>query len=139
MAKTLTKLQEQIVGTTLSISATEFVWLNAGKINSLNRLKELELVDQHCYGQVQHRHLKPELTTAFFNENGETFAIESLRDIGWLIFDDRKIVAKTKTEDDAKRVVTALKLLRNQEKRQCQNDSTDRRSIVNVALTGPPT
>lgn len=60
MPKTLTKLQEQIVGTTLSISATEYVWLS-GQINSLNRLKELEMVDQHCYGQVQPRHLKPKL------------------------------------------------------------------------------
>ena len=142
MPKTLTKLPEQIVGTTLSISATEYVWLSCGQINSLNRLKELEMVDQRCYGQVQPRHLKPELITTFFSENGEVFAIESLRAICWLVFDNRKIIARAKDEDDAKRVVAAMKLLRQHEKKQCRKDSTspqmDRRSVVNAALTGPP-
>jgi hypothetical protein len=72
---TLTKLQERIVGTTMSISATEFVWLAAGQVNSLNRLKELDLVGPHCYGRVQRRHLTPDFISIFFSQNDETFAI----------------------------------------------------------------
>jgi hypothetical protein len=72
---TLTKLQQRIVGTTMSIGATEFVWLAAGQVNSLNRLKELDLVDPHCYGRVQRRHLTSDFISIFFSQNDETFAI----------------------------------------------------------------
>jgi hypothetical protein len=40
-------------------------------------------------------------------------AIEGLRDICWLVFDNRKIIARAKNEDDAKRVVAAMKLQRH--------------------------
>jgi hypothetical protein len=122
--KTLTKLQVQIVGTLLSISGTQHVFLNAGEVNSLNRLKERELVDQHCWGCMQQRHLKPELISEFFSQMGETFTVESLRYNRWLVFDNRKVVAKAKTEADAKRIVAALKFLNQHERKKCQSNTS---------------
>jgi hypothetical protein len=112
MPKTLTKMQEQIVAKTLVISATQFVWLNRGEVNSLNNLRERNLVQGDCWGSIQHRHLTDRIKEIFFTENDQIFMIPNFHDEGWLIFDDRQYITKVHNEINAKRVVGALKLLR---------------------------
>jgi len=118
MPKTLTKMQEQIVAKALTISATQYVWVNGGEVNSINRLRDSGLLRGDCYGSVQHRHLTDEIKSCFFGENPVTFSIENFHGEGWLIFDDRQFITKVHNLDNAKRVVAALKLLRESE--QCQ-------------------
>jgi hypothetical protein len=141
MPKTLTKMQEQIVAKVLTISATQHVFTRQGEVNSVNKLRERGLLTADCWGSVQHRHLTDRIKTVFFVENDHTFMIENFHGEGWLIFDDRQYITKVYNQGNAKRVVTAMKLLREHEKQQCQKDSTsspmDRRSVVNAALTGP--
>ena len=112
---TLTNQQMRMVAKVLTISATQFVWLNGGEVNSLNNLRERGLVQGDCFGSLQHRHLTEEIKAAFFGENDQTFMIENFHGEGWLIFDDRRYVTKVYNHDDAKRVVTALALLRQYE------------------------
>jgi hypothetical protein len=117
MAKTLTKMQERIVAKTLTISSTQFVWCNAGEVNSVNNLRERCLLKADCWGSVQPRHLTDEIRRIFFAENPRTFKIENFHSEGWLIFDDSQYITKVYNEDNAKRVVKALKVLRESE--QC--------------------
>lgn len=43
------------------------------------------------------------------------FAIEDIYDNCWIIFEDRKVIARPRSEEKAARIVQALKLLREQE------------------------
>jgi hypothetical protein len=115
MPKTLTKMQEQIVAKVLTISAVNYVWVNGGEVNSVNRLREAGLLQGDCFGSIQHRHLTDRIKTIFWVENPVTFKIPNFHGEGWLIFDDRRYITKVYAEDDANRVVDALKLLRAQE------------------------
>ncbi|MEH2517392.1 hypothetical protein V1279_002965 [Bradyrhizobium sp. AZCC 1610] len=115
MPKTLTKMQEQIVAKVLTIGATDFVWCKAGEVNSIKNLRDRELLKGDCWGAVQHRHLTDRIKTIFWVENPVTFMIPNFHGEGWLIFDDRRYITKVYNEDNAKRVVSALKLLRQTE------------------------
>lgn len=118
MPKTLTKLQELIVAKVLTISVTQFVWVNGGETNSINNLRNRGLLEGDCYGSVQHRHLTDRIKTAFFTENDRTFMIGNFHGEGWLIFDDRQFITKVYNEDNARRVVAALKFFRQSEQRE---------------------
>jgi hypothetical protein len=118
MPRTLTKMQEQIVAKTLTISATQYVWLNGGEVNSINKLRDRGLLKPDCFGSVQHWHLTDQIKTVFFVENDRTFMIENFHGEGWLIFDDRQYITKVYNQDNAKRVVAALKLLHQQEQQE---------------------
>jgi hypothetical protein len=108
-------MQEQIVAKTLAISVTQYVWLREGEVNSLNNLKKRGLIDEYCYSQVQRRHLTDAIKDAFFGENDQTFMIPNFHGEGWLIFDDRRFIAKVHNEENAKRILAALKLYRQRE------------------------
>jgi hypothetical protein len=123
---TLTNLQMRMAAKLLTISATQFVWPKGGEINSLNNLRKRGLVQGDCFGGLQHRHLTEEIKAAFFGENNQTFMIENFHDVGWLIFDDRRYVTNVYSHDDAKRVVTALALLRQYEIDPCQSNTSRR-------------
>jgi hypothetical protein len=118
MPKTLTKLQERIVAKALTISATQFVWVNGGEVNSINNLRERGLLQGDCYGSLQHRHLTDRIKTVFFGENDQTFMIDNFHGEGWLIFDSREFVTKVYNEANARRVVAALKYLRQLEQQE---------------------
>jgi hypothetical protein len=118
MPKTLTKLQERIVAKALTISATQFVWVNGGEVNSINSLRERGLLQGDCYGSLQHRHLTDRVKTVFFGENDQTFMIENFHGEGWLIFDSRQFITKVYNEANARRVVSGLKYLRQFEQQE---------------------
>jgi hypothetical protein len=112
--KTLTKLQERIVARVLSAPA-QTLYLREGHVTSTKNMIEKGLIDEHCYTMLQHCHLKPEVKSIFFQDNDEVFAIEDIYDNCWIVFEDRELVTKPRSEDAANRIVTALKLLRQQE------------------------
>jgi hypothetical protein len=116
--KTLTKLQELIVAKLLTISATQYVWVNGGETNSINNLRNRGLLQGDCYGSIQHRHLTERIKLAFFSENDRTFMIGNFHGEGWLIFDDRQFITKVYNEANARRVVAALKFFRQSEQRE---------------------
>lgn len=116
MPKTLTKLQERIVARVLAEPA-QTLYLREGHVNSTNNMIEKGLVDKYCYTMLQHCHLTPEVKTIFFSENDPVFAVEDIYDNCWIIFEDRQVVAKPRSEDAAKRIVSALKLLRTTEQK----------------------
>lgn len=110
--KTLTKLQERIVARVIA-EPMNTLYLSKGNVNSAKSLIEKGLLDKHCYASmVQSQYLTPEIKTVFFGENDEVFAIQDIYDNCWLIFEDRELVAKPRSEEKAKRIVMALKALR---------------------------
>lgn len=111
MPKSLSKLQELIVAKTLTISATQHIFTRSGEVNSVHSLRERGLLSADCWGAVQPRHLTEEIKELFYSENSPTFMIPNFHGEGWLIFDERRYITKVYNEDDAKRVVSALKLL----------------------------
>jgi len=112
MPKTLTELQERIVARVLAEPA-QTLYLREGHVNSTNNMIKKGLIDEHCYTMLQYGHLKPELKSLFFGENPEVFAIQDIYDNCWIIFEDREVIAKPRSEGGAKRIVKALKALRN--------------------------
>ncbi|WP_396604829.1 hypothetical protein ACFLEY_22140 [Bradyrhizobium sp. YCK136] len=112
MSKTLTKLQERIVARVLAMSVNETLYLSKGHLHSARSLKEQGFLDRNCWGMVQTQHLTDSVNTTFFAENGDVFAIEDIYDNCWIIFEDRKVIAKPRNEANAKRIVAALKELR---------------------------
>ncbi|ARQ95245.1 hypothetical protein [Bradyrhizobium phage BDU-MI-1] len=118
MSKTLTKLQERIVARVLA-DPMNTLYLSKGQVNSAKSLIDKGLLDRHCYASmVQSQYLTPEIKTVFFAENDEVFHIQDIYDNCWIIFEDRKVVAKPRTEEAANRIVAALKVLRQQEQLQ---------------------
>ncbi|UPT95464.1 hypothetical protein J4G48_0040635 [Bradyrhizobium barranii subsp. apii] len=117
MPKSLTKLQERIVARVLAEPA-QTLYLREGHVNSTNNMIEKGLIDRHCYTMLQYGHLTPEVKSIFFGENAEVFTIQDIYDNCWIIFEDRKVVARPRSEDAANRIVQALKLLRQQEQRE---------------------
>jgi hypothetical protein len=117
MPKTLTPLQERIVARVLAMPA-QTLYLREGHVNSLNHMIKRGLIDKHCYSMVQYHHLTPELKSTFFADNGEVFAIKDIYDNCWIIFEDREAIAQPRSEDAAKRIVQALKALRQQEQKE---------------------
>lgn len=113
MSKTLTKLQERIVARVLAEPA-QTLYLREGHVNSTRNMIEKGLIDRHCYMMLQSAHLTPEVKSIFFQENGDVFAIEDIYDNCWIIFEDRKVIAKPRSEANANRIVQALKALRAQ-------------------------
>jgi len=111
MPKTLTKLQERIIARVLAEPA-HTLYLREGHVNSTNNMIHKGLIDRHCYTMLQHCHLSAEVKTLFFAENDPVFAIEDIYDNCWIIFEDRKVIAKPRCEAAAKRIVKALKELR---------------------------
>lgn len=111
MPKTLTKLQERIVARVLAEPANT-LYLRDGHVNSTNKLIEKGLIDRHCYTMLQYAHLTPEVKSLFFSENEPVFAIEDIYDNCWIVFEDRKVIAKPRSEENARRIVAALKELR---------------------------
>ncbi|MCA1379479.1 hypothetical protein I6F34_01420 [Bradyrhizobium sp. BRP05] len=111
MAKTLTKLQERIIARVLAEPA-QTLYLREGHVHSTRNMIEKGLIDRHCYTMLQHGHLTPEVKSIFFQENDDVFAIEDIYDNCWIIFEDRKVIAKPRSEANANRIVTALKELR---------------------------
>ncbi|MFL5239270.1 MAG: hypothetical protein ACJ8EL_17085, partial [Rhizomicrobium sp.] len=92
--------------------------------STINNLRQRGLLKDDCRGSVQHRHLTDQMKSTFFGENDETFMIENFHGEGWLIFDDRQYITKVYNNDNAKRVVTAMKFLRQHEKQQFQNSTS---------------
>ena len=117
MAKTLTKLQERIIARVLSDPA-QTLYLREGHVNSTNNMIEKGLISRHCYTMLQNHHLTREVKAIFFQENAEVFAIEDIYDNCWIVFEDREVVAKPRSEEAAHRIVQALKLLRKSEIRE---------------------
>lgn len=116
MPKTLTKLQERIVARVLS-DPMNTLYLSKGQVASAQSLISKGLLTKYCYASmVQSQHLTPEIKTIFFAENDEVFAIQDVYDNCWIIFEDRKVVAKPRLEENAKRIVKALKALCEQER-----------------------
>jgi hypothetical protein len=91
------------------------LYLRDGHVRSTQNLIEKGLIDKHCYTMLQSQHLTPEVKVIFFAENGEVFAIPDIYDNCWIVFEDRKVIAKPRSEENAKRIVEALKALRAQE------------------------
>jgi hypothetical protein len=115
MKKTLTKLQERIVARVIA-DPMNTLYLSKGYVNSAKSLIDKGLIDRHCYGSmIQSQYLTPQIKSVFFGENDEVFAIQDIYDNCWLIFEDRELVAKPRSEDKADRIVKALKALRQQE------------------------
>ncbi|WP_439357921.1 hypothetical protein [Bradyrhizobium sp. DASA03007] len=113
--KTLTKLQERIVARVLA-DPMNTLYLSKGNVNSAKSLIEKGLLSKHCYASmVQSQYLTPEIKSVFFGDNDVVFAIQDIYDNCWLIFEDRKLVAKPRSEEMANRIVKALKLLRQHE------------------------
>jgi hypothetical protein len=111
MPKTLTKLQERIVARVLAEPA-QTLYLREGHVNSTKNMIQKGLIDEHCYMMLQYSHLTPEVKSIFFQENDVVFAIQDIYDNCWIVFEDRNVVAKPRNEDSAKRIVLALKGLR---------------------------
>jgi hypothetical protein len=115
MSKTLTKLQERIVARVLA-DPMNTLYLSKGQVNSAKSLIDKGLIDRHCYGSmIQSQYLTPEIKSVFFGENDEVFAVQDIYDNCWLIFENRELVAKPRSEEKAHRIVKALKCLRQQE------------------------
>jgi hypothetical protein len=115
MPKALTDLQERIIARLLSMPVTQTLYLKDGHVNSINNMKKKGFLDEHAFCCLQTQHLTDAGRTAFFFEHGDVFAIEDIYDNCWIIFEDRKVIAKPRNEANAKRIVAALKVLRNQE------------------------
>lgn len=112
MKKTLTKLQERIVARVIA-DPMNTLYLSKGYVNSAKSLIDKGLLDKHCYASmVQSQYLTPDIKSVFFSENDEVFAIQDIYDNCWLIFEDRELVAKPRSEEKAARIVKALKALR---------------------------
>lgn len=120
MPKTLTTLQEQMIAKVLTLTTSDYVWVNNGEVHSLNNLKAKGLVVGDCYGSLQIRHLTERVKNVFFLENDSTFMIRNFHGEGWLIFDAKQYVCKVYPEPAARRVVEALKLLARTEAAQSQ-------------------
>lgn len=118
MPKTLTTLQEQMIAKVLTLTTSDYVWVNNGEVHSLNNLKGKGLVVGDCYGSLQIRHLTDQVKLAFFTENEPTFMIRNFHGEGWLIFDNKQYVCKVHHEPAARRVVEALRLLARTEATQ---------------------
>lgn len=114
MPKTVTKLQERIIARVLAEPA-QTLYLREGQVHSTRNMIEKGWIDRHCYTMLQHAHLTPEVKSIFFQDNDAVFAIEDIYDNCWIIFEDRKVIAKPRSEEKAARIVRALKLLREQE------------------------
>lgn len=114
MPKTLTKLQERIIARVLAEPA-QTLYLRDGHVHSTRNMIEKGWIDRHCYSMLQHGHLTPEVKSIFFQDNDDVFAIEDIYDNCWIIFEDRKVIARPRNEQAANRIVKALKLLREQE------------------------
>jgi hypothetical protein len=97
MSKTLTKLQERIIARVLAEPA-QTQYLRDGHVRSTQNLIAKELIDRHCYMMLQHGHLTPEVKSIFFQENDDVFAIEDIYDNCWIIFEDRKVIAKPRND-----------------------------------------
>jgi hypothetical protein len=111
MTKTLSALQERMVARVLAYPALT-LYLREGHVNSVNHLIKKELVDRHCYTMLQYGHLTPRIKEIFWTENGDAFAIEDIYDNCWLVFENKELMAAPRNETAAKRIVSALKLLR---------------------------
>lgn len=110
--KTLTKLQERMVARVLA-DPMNTLYLSKGYVNSAKSLIDKGLLDKHCYASmVQSQYLTPEIKSVFFGENDEVFAIEDIYDNCWLVFEDRELVAKPRSQEKADRIVRGLKALR---------------------------
>ncbi|MGJ4953128.1 hypothetical protein [Bradyrhizobium sp. HKCCYLS20291] len=116
MSKTFTDLQKRIMARAIAQSASETLYLREGHIASCKSLIKKGFIDQHCYTMVQTHHVTPEGKAAFFAEHGDVFAIHDIYDNCWIIFEDRKVIAKPRSEENAQRIVAALKVLREQER-----------------------
>jgi hypothetical protein len=118
MSKLLTELQERILARVISMSVSETLYLTDGHVNSLNNLKRKGFIDPNAYSWLNTFQVTEAGKTAFFSDNGEVFAIQDIYDNSWIIFEDRKVIAKPRNEENANRIVAALKALRSQEQRQ---------------------
>ncbi|WP_316200989.1 MULTISPECIES: hypothetical protein [unclassified Bradyrhizobium] len=116
MSKMFTDLQRRIMARAISQSVSETIYLRKGHFPATRSLIEKGFLDQHAYGMIQTQHVTPEGKAAFFTEHGDVFAIQDIYDNYWIIFEDRKVIAKPRSEENAKRIVTALKVLRQQER-----------------------
>ncbi|WP_315768524.1 MULTISPECIES: hypothetical protein [unclassified Bradyrhizobium] len=116
MAKTFTDLQNRIMARAISQSVSETIYLRKGHFPATRSLIEKGFLDPNCYGMVQTQHVTPEGKTAFFTEHGDVFAIEDIYDNCWIVFEDRKVIAKPRSEENARRIVAALKVLRQEER-----------------------
>jgi hypothetical protein len=118
MAKTLTKLQEQIVARVLAIGASEYVWLQKGHIHSMNNLKQKGLVTENAWTCLQRHHLTENLRSLFWADNDIAFAIEDLYGHRYMIFYKHGFIGEAKHLHDAKRLVSGLKLLHDMDRKQ---------------------
>lgn len=115
MSKTLTKLQERIVARVIA-DPMNTLYLSKGYVNSAKSLINKGLLSKHCYASmVQSQYLTPEIKSVFFGENDVVFAIQDIYDNCWLVFEDRELMAKPRSEEKANRIVEALKALRKLE------------------------
>lgn len=102
----------------ISQSVSETIYLRKGHFPSTRSLIEKGFLDPHCYGMIQTQHVTPEAKTAFFAEHGDVFAIQDIYDNCWIIFEDRKVIAKPRSEENARRIVAALLTLRAKEQQE---------------------
>jgi hypothetical protein len=112
MAKTFTDLQKRIMARAISQSVSETVWLMKGHIASVRSLVEKGFIDKSCYTMLQNHHVTAEGRAAFFAEHGDVFAIQDIYDNCWLVFEDREVITKPRSERAANRIVKALLALR---------------------------
>jgi hypothetical protein len=116
MAKLLTELQERILARVISMSVSETLYLSEGHVNSLNNLKKKGFVDPNAYSWLNTFHVTDAGKSTFFGGHDPVFAIQDIYDNCWIIFEDREVIAKPRTEQGAQRIVKALLLLRQRER-----------------------
>jgi hypothetical protein len=113
MPKLLTDLQERILARAISMPVSEQLYLREGHVNSLNNLKKKGFINPNVYSWLNCFDVTQAGKSAFFGCHDPVFAIQDIYDNCWIIFEDREVIAKPRSEEHAKRIVKGILALRN--------------------------